>query len=100
MLSRPLVFNGQQLRINFSTSTAGSIRVEIQDSEGKPLEGFALSDSTEIFGDAIDYPVSWRGGSSVQKLVGQTVRLRFVLRDADLFSLRFANEKPTEQPSK
>jgi len=99
MVTRPLVFTGKQLKINFSTSTAGSIRVEIQDSRGKPLDGYALADSAEIFGDAIDYAVSWGGAASVEKLAGQAVRLRFVLRDADLFALRFATGAPVARRS-
>ena len=42
MLTRPLVFAGGALEINFATSAAGSIRVEIQDAAGKPMPGFAL----------------------------------------------------------
>ena len=43
----------------------------------------------EIFGDAIEYPVRWKQGSDVSSLAGKAVRLRFVLREADLFALRF-----------
>ena len=36
MLTKPLKFAGGQLLLNFSTSAAGGIRVEIQDADGKP----------------------------------------------------------------
>ena len=34
----PLVFAGDRLAINFSTRDAGSVRVELQSVDGKPLE--------------------------------------------------------------
>jgi hypothetical protein len=40
-------------------------------------------------GDDIAHIVKWKAGSSVSALAGKPVRLRFVLEDADLFSLKF-----------
>ena len=34
--TKPLIFSGDQLRLNMSTSAAGSIRVEVQDENGSP----------------------------------------------------------------
>ncbi|MCR4412183.1 MAG: hypothetical protein NUV77_07125 [Thermoguttaceae bacterium] len=90
LVTKPLVFRGNKLLLNFSTSAAGSIRVEIQDAEGRPLPGFALDDCPEVFGDSLDRPVTWKQGSDLAKLAGGPIRLRFVLRDADLYALRFA----------
>ena len=66
-----------------------SSRVEIQDAFGKSLPGFALTDCAEIVGDEIERVVRWKNGPDVGSLAGQTVRLRFVMKDADLFSLCF-----------
>jgi hypothetical protein len=33
--------------------------------------------------------VVWKAGSDVSKLAGQPIRLRFVMREADLYSIRF-----------
>ena len=89
LLSRPLVFAGSQLTINFATSAAGSVRVEIQDAAGNAMDGFALADSADLFGDCISRQVSWKGGADVSKLAGKPIRLRVVLKDADLYSLQF-----------
>ena len=70
-------------------SADGDIRVELQDADGKPLPGFTLEQCAPIFGDTLDRTVTWKGGSGVGELVGKPVRLRFVLRDADLYSLKF-----------
>jgi hypothetical protein len=77
------------LSLNFATSAAGSLRVELQDSQGKPLPGYALDDCEELFGDTIDRRVTWKMMSDLSSIAGQTVRVRFVLRDADLFSFQF-----------
>ena len=89
LVTKPMVFDGKQLVVNFSTSAAGSVQVEIQHAEGKPIKGFSLSDCPQIYGDAIEQVVRWKGGSDVGKLAGKPIRLRFVMRDADLYSLRF-----------
>lgn len=89
VVTRPLRFRGRALEINYSTSAAGSVRVEIQDGSGRPLPGFTLADSREIVGDEIARTVSWRGGGDVSTLAGKPVRLRFALKDADLYSYRF-----------
>lgn len=89
MVTRTLKFAGGELVLNFSTSAAGSVQVEVQDDEAKPLPGFALTDCPEIFGDAIARPVAWKGEGDLSKLAGKAVRLRFVLKDADLYSFRF-----------
>jgi len=90
LVTKPVIFAGQQLHINFSTSAAGTIQVELQSAEGNPIQGFSLPECALIFGDSLDRVVSWRNGSDVSSLVGQPVRLRFVLRDADLYSFWFA----------
>jgi len=87
--TKPLTFEGSNLVINFSTSAAGAVRVEIQDREGRPVEGFALEDCPEIFGNAIERAVAWKEGPDVGRLAGQPVRLRFVMKDADLYAIRF-----------
>ncbi|MEZ5278310.1 MAG: hypothetical protein R3F07_18155 [Opitutaceae bacterium] len=88
-LTRPIVFNGSELRLNFASSIAGDVRVEIQDETGRALEGFRLDECDPVFGDAIDRPVTWKNGPDVRTLSGRPVRLRFVLKDADLYAYRF-----------
>ncbi|MCY2968584.1 MAG: hypothetical protein NT069_34010 [Planctomycetota bacterium] len=88
LITTPVVFTGNQLRINFSTSAAGLVRVEIQSAEGEPLPGFSLADCHELFGDELDRRVIWKGDSDLGALAGKPVRLRFELQDADVYSFR------------
>jgi hypothetical protein len=89
LITKPLIFAGRRLEINYATSAAGQMRVEIQDAEGKALPGFALADCEPIWGDHTGRMVKWKGGDDVSALAGESVRLRFEMSDADLFSLRF-----------
>ena len=87
-MTRPLTFTGRELVVNFSAGAAGGLRVELQDAAGTPLPGFALADAVEQIGDEIERVVTWKG-ADVSELAGQPVRLRFAMKDADLYSIRF-----------
>ena len=88
-LTKPLIFEGDKLVLNYATSVAGSLRVEIQNAEGQPIDGYRLSECVEIFGDEIERVVRWENGSDVGALAGRAVRLRFVMAAADLYAIQF-----------
>jgi hypothetical protein len=87
-----LTFAGTALELNYATSILGSVQVEIQDQGGRAVPGFTLDECDALFGDDLDRRVTWQGRASVTQLAGQPVRLRFALRDADVFAFRFAPE--------
>ena len=89
MITKPLIFDGDRLSLNVSTSAAGSARIEFQYASGEPLEGFTLEDCHEIIGDTLDYTVAWKDGPNVRGLAGRPVRLRIAMNDADLYGFRF-----------
>lgn len=89
LITKPLVFDGRQLVINFATREGGSVRVEIQDAGGTPVPGFTVADAPDITGDRIEQVVAWKQGPDLGGLAGKPVRLRFVLNNADLYSIRF-----------
>ena len=91
VITKPLTFVGSKLRINFSTSAVGSVRVEIQDASGDAVPGYAMDDMQPVYGDRLDFPVSWKNGGNVGALAGLAIRLRFELKDADVFSIRFTD---------
>lgn len=86
--TKPLIFQGNRLVVNLSTSAAGSFQVEVCDRDGRPIEGYTLSDCPQIYGDEIDRVVQWNE-RDVSELADRPIRLRFVLRDADLFAFGF-----------
>jgi hypothetical protein len=92
--TKNLTFSGDRLLINFATGAAGTVQVEIQDEDGKPIPGFKGSECTPCFGDELEHEVTWSGGSIAQ-FAGKPVRLSFVLFDADVYAFRFAPAKGT-----
>lgn len=89
MITKPFYFSGNTLSLNFSTSAAGFIKVEVLDVNGKIIEGFELENSKEMIGNEIRKIVTWKGKSDLQKLSNRAIMLRFVMKDADLYSIRF-----------
>ena len=89
MVTKVLEFTGSELVLNYSTSAAGSIRVEIESPDARALPDYGLADCVPMVGDEIEGAVRWRHGIDVSALAGQRVRLRYVLRDADIYSMRF-----------
>jgi len=89
--TKPFLFDGQHLRLNYQTSAFGDLKVEIQDASGKPIPGYSLADAQELFGNSIAEVYQWKGGDDLSKLAGTPIRLRFVGRDADVYSIQFDN---------
>jgi len=85
-VTRKLRLNGKRLSLNLSTSAIGFAKVVILDEAGAELPGFGAADALELVGDAIDLTAAWKGRQTLADLKGRVVRLKFLLRDADLYS--------------
>lgn len=42
-------------------ASAGSIRVEVLDSDGRSLEGYGAKDRVPVTGDSVRHNVRWKG---------------------------------------
>lgn len=96
IITKPIIFDGNYMVINFSTSAQGSIQVEFLDERGQPIPNLTLDHSPLIRGDHTERVVRWRdpqGGrdrtDDLSHLSGRPVKIRFVLKDADLYSFQF-----------
>ena len=87
--TRPLIFSGKELELNYATSAVGFVKAEIQDASGSPIPGFSLEESAETYGDEIEETMGWKGAEILDSLAGKPIRLRFELKDADLYAFRF-----------
>ncbi|MCH2374060.1 MAG: hypothetical protein MK538_07730, partial [Planctomycetes bacterium] len=85
----PIRFAGRRLELNVDTSGGGSIVVEILDTSGQPIAGYAASDAIAVNGNSVRMPVLWRGGDDVASLAGRDIRLRFYMRDCKLYAFQF-----------
>jgi hypothetical protein len=76
-------------RVPPTTATPGLYVRATADPAGAPIPGYTLDDCPEIIGDEIARTVAWTHGPDLSRLASQPVRLRFVMKDADLYSIRF-----------
>ena len=92
LLTRPLTFAGDTLVVNYTTSGEGSVRVGLEQADGSPYDGFAVSECVPLGGDSIEARVTWQDGSDLSELAGKPVRLRMELRGADVYAFRFGKD--------
>ena len=85
-VTKPLRVDGGRFEVNLAASSIGWLKVAVLDENGAELPGFGLADAEELAGDAIARGVRWKSGRTVGELSGRIVRLKFLLRDADLYS--------------
>jgi hypothetical protein len=86
MITKPLVLKGSSFQLNYSTSSIGYVKVILLDEAGNELPGFGTADAAGICGDLIDATIKWTSGRSIKELGDKKVRIKFVLRDADIYS--------------
>lgn len=86
LVTKPIIFDGKDLHINFETSPFGYIFIDVLDEDGKPLSG---NESFEIYGNNIDRKISFADGTDFAGFAGKPVRLRFRMLDAKLYSMKF-----------
>lgn len=86
--TKPILFEGDKITINYATSAPGSVRVGIIDEGGWPLSYFSIEDCDIIYGDELQKTISWRGNSDLSFLKGKAVQFKFELTDADIFALK------------
>jgi hypothetical protein len=110
LITRPLAFEGDRLVVNVRAPERpvmgamsgdpphGRLRVEILDAKGQPLAGFAASDCDPIGGDHLRRTVRWKGGSNLSALAGRAIRLRFLMKNAALYSFQFTRDGSEETP--
>ncbi len=87
--TRPFTFSGSDLYLNVSTSAGGQVVVEVLDENGSAIEGFGAEQAIAITGDDISYRVNWLGSDGLASLAGTPVRLRFLIKEADVYSMQF-----------
>ncbi|MBI83852.1 MAG: hypothetical protein CMJ81_11690 [Planctomycetaceae bacterium] len=84
LVTRPFVCAGDSLKIN-AAARGGLISVAVIDEQEMQYDGFAKSDSAIFDGDSVRHEMSWRK-ASLAGLKGKVIRLKFYLRNCQLFS--------------
>jgi hypothetical protein len=84
LVTKPLTFDGSALLVNCKTNPGGSMQIQLETPDGKPL-----ASSRPFSGDATEHRVKWKSVKSLEPISGKPVQIRFILNSADLFSFRF-----------
>lgn len=85
IVTKPLIFSGSTLHLNFETTAFGSVYVDVLDESGQPLSPVSF----EVYGNSLDRPVTFADGTDFTPYSNQPVRLRFKLQQAKLYSMWF-----------
>ncbi len=80
LVTKPILYEGGQLHLNFSTSAIGFVHVSVTD-------GKTTLRSCELFGDTLDRTVPFDG--DLEAFKGKEITLEFTMSDADLYSMCF-----------
>jgi len=81
--TKPLIFEGSQLHLNFATSVAGGMVLTLVTQDGTRYC------SDEVFGDSTDRIIRFKGLEDLSALAGAPVVLEATMRDSHLYSLKF-----------
>ncbi len=82
VVTTPFVFEGNQMKINFSTSAYGNMYITMRDSEGNEAK------TCELFGDSDHRNVKFEN-ANIADFAGKEVTLTFEMKDAKLYSFEF-----------
>jgi len=84
-VTKPFIYEGGNLRLNYSTSAAGHVKAWLIDADAG-ITFNVPENAAELYGDSLDeiYPME-----TEQELIGKPVRLYFQLKDADLYTYKF-----------
>ncbi len=85
LLTRPVTFGGRYLFANVQADR-GELRAAVLDADGQPLAGYGEADCEPVRANRTAAPVRWRGGPELPAPDGRPVRLRFSLRNGELYS--------------
>ena len=89
--TKPLLFDSGRLRINAKmvppeVHRDSFIKAELLDDRGRPVGGYGLNSCNPFRGDSTDTCLSWNGRTTIPSGRGKGLRLRFVLKNAKLYS--------------
>jgi hypothetical protein len=85
LLTKPLLWRGSALWIN-ADAADGELLVEVLDEDGDPLDSWSRAIVVPITEDGVRQAVNWNSAGNLENLKGQLVRLRFHLRNAELYA--------------
>ena len=93
LVTSPISFSGEYLFVN-AVAVKGAVGVELLDGQGRPVPGFSAADSRVEKFDSTKRRIVWKGHDRLDVPRPGEYRLRFVLKNAALYSF-WVSRAPT-----
>jgi len=102
LVTKPFTWPGGKVQINYRVMggnlrknvgldlrSDGWLRTEILDDDGNVVPGYSRDDNIVLYRDALNAEPTWTDGQqNLDSLTGKTIALRFLLREAEIYSFR------------
>lgn len=101
--SRPLISLGTRLSINAKCEHGGSIQAEVLGRDDRTIGSCKIEDSDAFEGDSTSHLMTWQDDPEIPAGRGQELywrKVRFHIRNAELFSFRFSDAVEDMDPFK
>lgn len=92
LLTGILETNGKFLFINAESGMDGYIKAELLDETGQIIHGFEVDDCIPLCGSSTKHMVVWKHSSELEE-GKKRLRIRFLSKNADIYSFWFADSK-------
>lgn len=86
LISRREVFNTPKVSINAKCGPGGYVTAELIDRNNKVIPGFSRQDCIAFTGDSVCHELKWKTKQFPKKLIDKDKKIRFYMKDADLYS--------------
>jgi len=88
VVTKSLPVNGKSLYVN-AAAQAGTLKAELLDNNGAVIPGYTLANSVPLQTDSVRAKMQWQGVTDLSALTGKSVKIRFSVQNADLYSFWF-----------
>ena len=79
-------------RLTVNARVGGDLRAEILDQDGDVIPGYGAQQCNPVRGDSLRHAVTWRSGADRVPRREAGLRIRFHLRDTDLYAFRVKSD--------
>ncbi len=94
LTTRNIIFDGDYFFVNANVKE--ELRVELQDINGKPIHGFTKEDCIPMKTNSTKYLITWKNKKNVMELKNKPVKVKFYLKNGDLYSFWVSKWKTGE----
>ncbi len=86
LISRREVFNTPRVTINARCAPGGYVAAELLDRSNRVIPGFSRRECVPFAGDSVRHELAWKTKEFPRNLTDRDKKIRFYLKDADLYS--------------